>query len=158
APARAGAICFWLRSPRKTSHCSLRTSKTSCSSRARSCRSRGSASTRSIFPMTGSVSLLAVMRQGDAIETATIGYEGWVGSLAGLGMLRANTRVVVQVRGSASRIAASCSRKVAEDSEAVCRIVVRYGEMLLIQAQQTAACNALHPVEAQLSRSLLQAR
>src|SRR5262249_30181269 len=52
----------------------------------------------------------------------------------------------------------SCFRKVAEDSEAVCRIVVRYGEMLLIQVQQTAACNALHPVEARLSRSLLQAR
>src|SRR6516164_3268671 len=35
---------------------------------------------------------------------------------------------------------------------------VRYGEMLLIQVQQTAACNALHPVEARLSRWLLQAR
>ncbi len=28
------------------------------------------------FPHDGIVSLLAVMRQGDAIETATIGYEG----------------------------------------------------------------------------------
>ena len=37
-------------------------------------------------------------------------------------------------------------------------IVVRYGEMLLIQVQQTAACNALHAVEARLSRWLLQAR
>ena len=36
--------------------------------------------------------------------------------------------------------------------------MVRYGEMLLIQVQQTAACNALHPVEARLSRWLLQAR
>src|SRR5262249_44778159 len=98
------------------------------------------------------------MRQGDAIETATIGYEGAVGAFAGFGMRRAHTRAVVQVRGSASRIAASRFRKVAEESEAVCRIVVRYGEMLLIQVQQTAACNALHPVEARLSRWLLQAR
>ena len=37
------------------------------------------------FPHDGIVSLLAVMRQGDAIETATIGYEGAVGSFAGLG-------------------------------------------------------------------------
>ena len=110
------------------------------------------------FPHDGIVSLLAVMRQGDAIETATIGYEGAVGSLAGFGMRRAHTRAVVQVRGSASRIAAPRFRKVAEQSEAVCRIVVRYGEMLLIQVQQTAACNALHPVEARLSRWLLQAR
>jgi CRP-like cAMP-binding protein len=110
------------------------------------------------FPHDGIVSLLAVMRQGDAIETATIGYEGAVGSFAGLGMRRAHTRAVVQVRGSASRIAASRFRKVAEESEAVCRIVVRYGEMLLIQVQQTAACNALHPVEGRLSRWLLQTR
>ena len=37
------------------------------------------------FPHDGIISLLAVMRQGDAIETATIGYEGAVGSFAGLG-------------------------------------------------------------------------
>jgi CRP-like cAMP-binding protein len=110
------------------------------------------------FPRDGIVSLLAVMRQGDAIETATIGYEGAVGTFAALGSRRAHTRAIVQVRGVASRIAASRFRKVAEQSEAVCRIAVRYGEMLLIQVQQTAACNALHPVEARLSRWLLQAR
>jgi len=82
------------------------------------------------FPHDGIVSLLAMMRQGGAIETATIGYEGAVGSFAGLGMRRAHTRAVVQVSGSASRIAASRFRQVAEESEAVCRIVVRYGEML----------------------------
>jgi CRP-like cAMP-binding protein len=98
------------------------------------------------------------MRQGDAIETATIGYEGAVGSFAGLGQRRSHTRAVVQVAGSATRIAAPHFRKAVQDSDAVCKIVVRYGEMLLIQVQQTAACNALHAVEARLSRWLLQAR
>ena len=98
------------------------------------------------------------MRQGDAIEIATIGYEGAVGSLAGLGPRRSHTRAVVQVRGTASRIAATRFRQAVEESEAVHSIVVRYGEMLLIQVQQTAACNALHAVEARLSRWLLQAR
>ena len=107
------------------------------------------------FPHDGIISLLAVMRQGDAIETATIGYEGAVGSFAGLGQRRSHTRAVVQVAGAATRIAAPHFRK---DSDAVCKIVVRYGEMLLIQVQQTAACNALHAVEARLSRWLLQAR
>jgi CRP-like cAMP-binding protein len=110
------------------------------------------------FPREGIVSLLAVMRRGEAIETATIGFEGAVGSFAGFGSRRAHTRAVVQVKGWASRITASRFRKIAEGNEAVCRIVVRYGEMLLIQVQQTAACNALHPVEARLSRWLLQAR
>jgi CRP-like cAMP-binding protein len=77
------------------------------------------------FPHAGIVSLLAVMRQGDAIETATIGYEGAVGSFVGLGSRRAHTRAVVQVSGSASRIGASRFRKVAQESEAVCRLIVR---------------------------------
>ena len=110
------------------------------------------------FPHGGFISLLAVMQQGNAIEIATMGYEGAVGSLAGLGPRRSHTRAVVQVAGTASRIAATRFRKAAEESEAIHNIIVRYGEMLLIQVQQTAACNALHEVEARLSRWLLQAR
>jgi CRP-like cAMP-binding protein len=110
------------------------------------------------FPHDGIISLVAVMRRGDAIETATIGYEGAVGSFAGLGMRRSHMRAIVQVKGAALRIAASNFRKAAEESAAVRQIIVRYGEMLLIQVQQTAACNALHAVEARLSRWLLQAR
>jgi CRP-like cAMP-binding protein len=98
------------------------------------------------FPHEGIISLLTVTRQGA------------VGAFAGFGPRRAHARAVVQVRGLSSRIAASRFRKVAEESGAVCSLLVRYGEMLLIQVQQIAACNALHPVEARLSRWLLQAR
>jgi CRP-like cAMP-binding protein len=110
------------------------------------------------FPHDGIISLLAVMQQGNAIETATIGNEGAVGLLAGLGPRRAHSRAVVQVSGSASRIPAARFRAAAEQSEAIRNLIGRYGEMLLIQVQQTAACNALHAVEARLSRWLLQAR
>src|SRR4029453_1939335 len=110
------------------------------------------------FPHDGIISLLAGMRHGDGIETAAIGYEGAVGSFAGLGVRRSHTRAVVQVRGAAVRIAASHFRNAAEESEAVRGIIMQYGEILLIQVQQTAACNALHAVEARLSRWLLQAR
>jgi CRP-like cAMP-binding protein len=110
------------------------------------------------FPNDGIISLLAVMRQGNAIELATIGFEGAVGSLSGLGPRRSHTRAVVQVPGYGQRIPAARFRKAAEQSDAIRNICVRYGEMLLIQVQQTAACNALHPVEARLCRWLLQAR
>ena len=110
------------------------------------------------FPHEGMISLLAVMQQGEAIETATMGREGAVGSLAGLGPRRSHTRAVVQVAGTASRIAAGRFCKAAEESQAIRDSIVRYGEMLLIQVQQTAACNALHDVEERLSRWLLQAR
>ncbi len=110
------------------------------------------------FPEQGMISLLAVMQQGEAIETATIGREGAVGSLSGLGPRRSHTRAVVQIAGNGSRISAARFRKAAEQSQAIRDIIVRYGEMLLIQVQQTAACNALHDVEARLSRWLLQAK
>jgi CRP-like cAMP-binding protein len=110
------------------------------------------------FPHDGIVSLMAVMQQGDAIETGTVGREGAVGALAGLGPRRSHTRDIVQVAGVASRISAARWRKAAEDSQAIRDLIVRYGEMLLIQVQQTAACNALHDVEERLSRWLLQAR
>ena len=110
------------------------------------------------FPIEGIISLLTVMQQGDAVETATVGREGAVGALAGLGPRRSYTREIVQVAGSALRISASRFRKAADESRPVREIIVRYGEMLLIQVQQTAACNALHDVEERLSRWLLQAR
>jgi CRP-like cAMP-binding protein len=110
------------------------------------------------FPHDGIISLVAVMQRGDAIEAATVGREGAVGALAGLGPRRSHTRAVVQVAGSASWIAAWRFRESADQSAAIRDLIVRSGEMLLIQVQQTAACNALHDVEARLSRWLLQAR
>jgi CRP-like cAMP-binding protein len=119
---------------------------------------QGEAITDVYFPHDGIVSLLAVMQQGDAIETATVGREGAVGSMSGLGPRWSHMRAEVQVAGKASRIDVHRFRKATESSHAIREIVVRYGEMLLIQVQQTAACNALHDVEERLSRWLLQAR
>jgi CRP-like cAMP-binding protein len=52
------------------------------------------------FPHSGMLSLLAVMRDGKAIETATVGREGLVGGMAGLGLCKSLLRVVVQLGGS----------------------------------------------------------
>ena len=49
------------------------------------------------FPHSGMLSLLAVMRDGKAIETATVGREGLVGGMAGLGLYKSLVRVVVQL-------------------------------------------------------------
>ena len=55
------------------------------------------------FPHDGIVSLLAVMRQGDAIETATIGYEGAVVSQM-LGVRRTTVTVVANMLQQAGLI------------------------------------------------------
>jgi CRP-like cAMP-binding protein len=104
------------------------------------------------------VSLVAIMRDGAAIETATIGREGVIGGMAGLGLHFTQTRAVAQTPLVASRVAAAPFRRAVETSVGLRDMIIRYNEALLAQVQITAACNALHSLEARLSRWLLQAR
>ena len=110
------------------------------------------------FPHTGMISLLAVMQDGKAVETATIGSEGVVGAMAGLGLHVALTRAVVQTPLIASHIAAAQFRKLVQAFDPLRNLVMRANEMLLGQVQMTAACNALHPIQARLARWILQSR
>jgi CRP-like cAMP-binding protein len=108
------------------------------------------------FPHHGMLSLLAVLRDGKAIETATVGSEGVVGAMAGLGLYKSLVRVVVQMPMGGSKIAATHFRTVAAGSDPVRNLCIRYNEVLLSQARVTAACNALHSIEARFCRWLLQ--
>jgi CRP-like cAMP-binding protein len=110
------------------------------------------------FPVSGMVSLVVVMQDGKAVETATVGREGVVGAMAGLGVHRSNVRAIAQLPASAFRISASHWRKAAESSKPITDLCIQYNEALLDQARITAACNALHLVEARLCRWLLQTR
>ena len=110
------------------------------------------------FPVSGMVSLVAVMQDGKAIETATVGREGVVGAMAGLGVHRSKVRAIAQLPASAFRISALHWRKAAESSKRITDLCIQYNEVLLDQARVTAACNALHLVEARLCRWLLQSR
>jgi len=108
------------------------------------------------FPHYGMLSLLAVLRDGKAIETATVGREGVVGAMAGLGLYKSLVRVVAQMPVACSKIAATHFRTVATGSDPVRNLCIRYNEVLLSQARVTAACNALHSIEARFCRWLLQ--
>jgi CRP-like cAMP-binding protein len=108
------------------------------------------------FPHNGMFSLLAVMRDGKAIETATVGREGVIGAMAGLGLYTSLVRVVVQLPLTATKIASPQFRKAVVASEPIRDLGIHYNEVLLTQARITAACNALHPVEARFCRWLLQ--
>src|SRR6266403_4128758 len=108
------------------------------------------------FPHYGMLSLLAVLRDGKAIETATVGREGVVGAMAGLGLYRSLVRVIVQLPMAVSKISATKFRKATANSDAIRMMCVQYNEVLLSQARITAACNAMHVVEARFCRWLLQ--
>jgi CRP-like cAMP-binding protein len=109
------------------------------------------------FPHSGMLSLLVVMRNEEkAIETATVGREGVVGAMTGLGHAKSSVRVVVQLPTTVSTITASKFREIAKKSDAVRDMCLHFNEVLLLQARVTAACNVLHPAEARFCRWLLQ--
>ena len=110
------------------------------------------------FPLNGMISLVMVMLDGKAIETATVGREGGVGLMSAFGPHLAKVRAIIQLPTIAARIAASTLRAFASAHPAVGAMALSYNEMLLTQATVTAACNGLHPIEARFCRWILQTR
>jgi CRP-like cAMP-binding protein len=110
---------------------------------------------RIYFLHTGIVSLTAVSQDGNAISTASVGSEGAIGTIAGMGFVRAFTRAMVQAPGVASRISASPFRRAVSKSEAISDLLTRYHMALMCQVQQTSLCNSVHDSISRLSRLLL---
>ena len=108
------------------------------------------------FPLNGMISLLVVGSDGQSVETATVGREGAIGIHAGFGSRHSFSRAMVQVAGRFSKISAVAFRRAAEEHSPIRRLISRYTEILWAEAQQVAACNAMHDAEARLCRWLLQ--
>jgi len=109
------------------------------------------------FPHTGMISLLRVMQNGKAIETATVGHEGAIGIMAGLGAYTTLSRAAVQLPLTGMQIATVPFRKAVHESAALQSLIAKYRELLLFQTQTIAACNALHLIEPRFCRWILQA-
>lgn len=107
------------------------------------------------FPLSGMVSLLAVTPSGESIETGIVGREGVVGGLA-VGDLSSFAQAIVQIEGRALRIGAAPFRALCQEHPVLRERVDRYQAFILTQAQQNAACHALHSLEGRLCRWLLQ--
>jgi CRP-like cAMP-binding protein len=108
------------------------------------------------FPQSGMISLLVVAKDGGAVETATIGREGAVGLHGALGKRLSFTRATTQVGGRFSIIRASALAHLVQDHAPLRDMITRYTEVLWVEAQQLAACNAVHDAPARLCRWLLQ--
>ncbi len=94
------------------------------------------------FPRTGMISLLAVMQAGNGVETATVGREGAVGIMAGLGGRTAVGRAVVQVAGISSQITASRFLEAANASASIRELIGRYYDTQMTLVHQSAGALA----------------
>jgi CRP-like cAMP-binding protein len=108
------------------------------------------------FPQTGMISLLVSTSDGEVVETSSVGHEGAVGLQCGLGPRVSLTRAVVQIAGKFSVISASRFELATTHSAALVELIFDYIEALWTEAQQNAACNAIHDGSSRLCRWLLQ--
>jgi CRP-like cAMP-binding protein len=107
------------------------------------------------FPLSGMISLLAVMETGEAIETGIVGADGLVGGSAPInGHLFG--QVTVQLDGAALKMPKAKFVDAYHKHPHLRKLVDRYQSILLTQAQQNAACHALHSVRSRLCRWMLQ--
>jgi CRP-like cAMP-binding protein len=111
-----------------------------------------------LFPHSGVISLVVGLDDGQMIEAAMVGCDGVVGGSAALDGRVALNRGIVQIEGDASILDVAILRKTAEQSTTFRTALIRHEQALFAQAQQSAACNASHTVEARLSRWLLRSQ
>lgn len=110
------------------------------------------------LPESGLVSLLHVSESGDAIETGVVGTEGIVGGLTLLDARRSISQATVQISGRAYKLSTPSFLQACAAIPRLKGLTHQHLQILLFQAQQNAACHALHTVEGRLCRWMLLAQ
>jgi CRP-like cAMP-binding protein len=110
------------------------------------------------FPHSGVISLVVDLEIGHMIETAMIGRDGVLNALCALDGKVSFNKAIVQMAGEASAIKIEQLGSIAEKSLPLRTMLIRHDQVMFAQAQQSAACNASHNVEARMCRWLLRMR
>ncbi len=110
------------------------------------------------FLRSGAISLVTELSTGEMVETAMVGRDGMVGGSAVLDDRLAGHKAVVQVSGNGYVLDVASARQIAKESEPFRIAVAHHEHLILIQAQQSAACNAVHSIDQRLARWLLRIR
>src|SRR5471032_2406774 len=107
------------------------------------------------FPRGSVLSLLTVLENGAAIETANIGREGAFGLFAAMYSRVSFNPCIVQLEGHTVRSPIHVLQYEFKNSEHVRDLFVSYSETLLSQVHHTVACNSMHTTEERMCRWLL---
>jgi len=108
------------------------------------------------FPLTGAVSMLTKMGDGNAVEAAVVGKQGFVGFPALLGAESSFAEALVQVPGRALKLSTAAFRDSA--GPLVYTLLLRYAQFFLKEVFVSNGCNRFHTVEQRIARWLLAHR
>jgi CRP-like cAMP-binding protein len=110
------------------------------------------------FPYDAVLSLVVTLSTGEAIEAAMVGRDGVIGALAALDGRISLSRAVVQISGHGAMCDVEALKRTTMQSATLNSLLIRHEQVVYAQAQQSAACNAMHTIEERLARWLLRAR
>jgi len=113
---------------------------------------------RMYFPVTGVISLLVGLSDGQMVEAGMLGRNSVVGAAAALDKGEAINQAIVQVGGSGYSIETRAMRNLVDQYVVLRTTLASHEQMMTAHTQQVAACNTFHELEARLSRWLLQTR
>ncbi|HUI21362.1 MAG TPA: Crp/Fnr family transcriptional regulator [Methylocella sp.] len=107
------------------------------------------------FPENAILSVLTILADGSAIETANIGREGAFGLFEAMYTHSSFSQCLVQTPGTLMRVPFDVLRYLFEHNPQIRALFVCYTEALRAQIQQTVACYASHTTQERLCRWLL---
>jgi CRP-like cAMP-binding protein len=113
---------------------------------------------RVLFPDSGIISSVVELSSGQAIEIAMIGRDTVAGGLFALDGKISLNKGIVQLAGSGWTMDVDKLRAVTNASPTFARALVVHEQIVFVQAQHAAACNAVHSLEARMARWLLYVR
>ena len=109
---------------------------------------------RVCFPHSGIISSIVELSDGSTIETGMVGHDGVFGASQALDDKVSLNLVTVQIPGKASAIGPDRLRALANELPDFKALLIKYEQFFLAQVQQTAACNAVHDIEARTCKWL----
>jgi CRP-like cAMP-binding protein len=110
------------------------------------------------FPYSVVISFVVPLSDGIFIEAGMTGKEGVVGTPAALDGAKSLNRAIVQVPGEAFAISTADAKAAVTASRSLRAKLYKHDQFLLAQAQQLAACNAVHGIEERMCRWILRTR
>lgn len=117
----------------------------------------GALTEHAFFPTSGLISMIASAGNGLSVEVGMVGKEGMFNVSSILGDDRPSHGAMVQLSGTALRMSSAVLRREAQAHPPLLGLLLRYSQMILTTAAQTAACNRLHLLEQRCARWLLSA-
>jgi CRP-like cAMP-binding protein len=107
------------------------------------------------FVEEGMASMTTTFDDGSQVEVGMFGYESVIGVSALMGTKESLNRVYTQIEGNGFCCTVETARKEFGRGGAFQALMLRYVQAQLVQASQSAGCNAKHNMEQRLARWLL---